>query len=751
MRFRGRIRFALIVVAALAAAALVAQWALGRGRGASSTPLPPGPAPRRPVDTSAFSLVGKLITPWDSRASLADVAAIWDRVGFRLIESMKLAEPAPAGQPGGERISGQLLRASFLNFEGDVAGAAAVLTDLRATVEPDEALARDWLATIAYVQGVTGLRRGENENCVHCRGASACILPIGAQAVHREPTGSREAVRHFTELLEAQVRDGLPDDLEVRWLLNLAHMTLGEWPEGIDPRFRLPLDRFLAGEAGIGRFEDVSHLVGLDGTNQAGGAILEDMDGDGLLDAVFSTMEPTKHLSVYRSRGDGTFEDRTAASGALDQLGGLYCVQTDYDNDGRPDIWVARGAWLTCPIRQSLLRNRGDGTFEDVTERAGLAEPVDSNTATWADYDNDGFLDVFVCSEQQPNKLYRNRGDGTFEERASLAGVAGGDRMVKGAAWIDYDNDGWPDLFVNILHGSARLYHNERDGSFREVTRSMRIDGPQVGFSCWAFDYDNDGWQDIFASCYDRSTSDVVKGLIGQPHGLETCRLYRNLEGRGFRDMAKEAGLDAVYATMGSNFGDFDGDGFLDIYLGTGEPGLGMLVPNRMFRNVGGRRFADVTSPSGTGHLQKGHGVSCGDWDRDGDVDLLVELGGAVPGDRYHNVLFRNPGSGNGWITLKLVGVKTNRAAIGARIRIVTDGGQTVHRHVSTGSSFGANPLEQTIGLGSAKRIATLEIRWPTSGTTQVFQDVPIDQRIEITEFADSWRPAAVPAIAPPG
>ena len=177
-----------------------------------------------------------------------------------------------------------------------------------------------------------------------------------------------------------------------------------------------------------------------------------------------------------------------------------------------------------------------------------------------------------------------------------------------------------------------------------------------------------------------------------------------------------------------------------------------MLVPNRMFKNVGGKRFAEITASSGTGHLQKGHGVACGDWDRDGNIDLFVEMGGAVTGDRYHNVLFQNPGQGNNWLTVKLVGKKTNRPAIGARIKVVTAGDEplTVHRHVSSGSSFGANPLQQTIGLGKADRVAMLEIHWPTSGTTQVFRDVAVNQAIEVTEFATDykkldWKPIPVP------
>src|SRR5262249_44815374 len=185
---------------------------------------------------------------------------------------------------------------------------------------------------------------------------------------------------------------------------------------------------------------------------------------------------------------------------------------------GHLDIFIPRGAWLRLPMRPSLLRNNGDGTFTDVTREAGLLDPVNSISATWADFDNDGFLDLFICCERQPNRLYRNKRNGTFEEVAARAGVQGDGRTCKGAAWIDFDNDGYPDLFLNNLNGPAQLFHNNRDGTFTDVTASMGIAGPNHGFSCWAWDFDNDGWLDLFATCYDISLEDVVKGLLGQPH-----------------------------------------------------------------------------------------------------------------------------------------------------------------------------------------------------------------------------------------
>jgi hypothetical protein len=692
---------------------------------------------KMPLDAGGFTAVIPTLQPWGPAASLEEISRSFRKAGYRLIDRIdqRLAR-VKATDP--QRIAPVLMKAALFNYEGEPARALEILGQVRSWIEDRQDLDERWRYSIIYFQGVTALRLGENDNCIDCRGESSCILPIAPAAIHANPRGSRMAIRHFTEYLEQ-----FPDDLEIRWLLNLAHMTLGEYPDRVAPRFRISLDHFLRSEFDIGRFRDVGHLVGVDRLNQAGGAVMDDFDGDGRLDLAVTSTDPTQAMAFYHNRGDGTFEDRSESAGVLDQLGGLVCYQTDYDNDGRLDLFIPRGAWYPFPMRPTLLRNDGAGGFTDVTAAAGLLHPLNSLTASWADYDNDGWLDLFIGCERQPNCLYRNRGDGTFEEVAAKAGVDEKDRtLCKGSTWIDFDNDRCPDLFLNYLSGDARLFRNNRDGTFSDVTRPMGIDGPRKGFSCWAWDYDNDGWLDLFATCYDASVDDVVRGLLGQPHSRSSNRLFHNRGGRGFEDRTREAGLDQVFAAMGSNFGDYDNDGFLDFYLGTGDPNPATLVPNRMFKNVAGVRFAEITGTSGTGHLQKGHAVACGDWDDDGDVDVFINMGGIINGDKYHNVLFQNPGRGNHWLTVKLIGKKTNRAAIGARIKVVAAGEEplTIHRLVSSGSSFGANPLRQTIGLAGADRVALLQVDWPTSGTTQVFRDIAADQAIEVTEFAEDYR-----------
>jgi FG-GAP-like repeat/ASPIC and UnbV len=699
------------------------------------------------VDSSGLGYVMSTMQPWKPDASLEEISKRWARAGYRAAQSLD-GSLADQGQGKAQSMAILILKAAYLNYEGEAGEAYHLLDQARSIVKDDERRAREALCTLTYLQGVTAMRLGENDNCILCRGESSCILPISMGAIHTKPRGSRLAIEHFTEYL-----DKFPDDIEVCWLLNLAHMTLGEYPEKVNPRFRLNLDRFFHSEFDIGRFRDVGHLVGVNRFNQAGGAIMEDFDNDGLLDLAMTSWDPTQSMTYYRNKGDSTFEDRSEPAGIRNQLGGLVCYQADYNNDGNMDIYIPRGAWLYWPVRPSLLRNNGAGGFTDVTKDAGLLDPVNSNAAAWADYDNDGWVDLFIACERQTNRLYRNLGNGTFKDVSAEAGVQGEQqRFCKGCAWIDYDNDGYPDLYVNNMMDVGRLYHNDGARHFTEVTSSMGVDGPARGFSCWAWDYDNDGWLDIFATSSDRSLAEIVNGILGRPHRLQSGRLFRNMNGRGFEDRIASAGLDLVFAPMGTNFGDFDNDGWLDFYLGTGESSLATLVPNRMFKNVGGERFAEITASSGTGHLQKGHGVACGDWDRDGDVDVFIETGGAVNGDRYHSILFQNPGQGNHWLTLKLIGKKTNRAAIGARIKVVTAGENplTIYRHVSSGSSFGANTLQQTIGMGRGQRVAILEIQWPASGTTQVFRDIAADQAIEVTEFAESihpldWRPVPRP------
>jgi hypothetical protein len=188
---------------------------------------------------------------------------------------------------------------------------------------------------------------------------------------------------------------------------------------------------------------------------------------------------------------------------------------------------------------------------------------------------------------------------------------------------------------------------------------------------------------------------------------------------------------------MGSNFGDLDNDGYLDFYLGTGYPDYEALMPNVLYHNQGGERFADVTLGVGFGHLQKGHAVTFADFDNDGDQDVFAQMGGAFPGDRFSDALFLNPGFGHHWITLQLVGTRSNRAAIGARLHVVVEHEgeeRSIFRHVNSGGSFGGNPLRQTVGLGNASSIKSAEVFWPTSDLTQRFEDLEMDRFYRITE-----------------
>ena len=593
---------------------------------------------------------------------------------------------------------------------------------------------------IVFSLGVAYLRWGETRNCVALHTSQSCIFPIEGSGVFTDQVASRAAIQYFRELLE---RDS--GDVAARWLLNIAHMTVGDYPEKVPATYLIDPQVFVSDEE-FPRFVDIAPDLGLNTFDLGGGAVVDDFDGDGFLDVMTSTWDTAGPARFFRNNGEGGFQDETERAGLTGILGGINLVQGDYNDDGYTDVFVVRGNWLGRDGRHpnSLLRNNGDRTFTDVTFETGLAKVnYPTPTASWGDYDNDGDLDLYVGNENDPCQLFRNNGDETFTDVAASAGVQ--NRLFsKGVIWGDYDGDRHQDLYVSNFRGNNRLYHNNGDGTFTDVAAALGVTGPSESFAVWFWDFDNDGALDLFVSNYTKSAlADVVRSFLGLPIEKELVRLYKGDGKGGFQEVGEAQGLQQLSLAMGANFGDLDNDGFLDFYLGTGEASFEGLMPNKMYRNRGGTGFSDVTTAGGFGHLQKGHSIAFADLDNDGDQDVFEQMGGAFPGDAYGDVLYENPGFGAHWLKLKLVGVHSNRSAIGARIRLeIVEGGERrfIYRHVNSGGSFGANPLRQEIGVGQATLIEALQVFWPAPGVTQVFRDVGVDQYLEITEGQDQYR-----------
>jgi tetratricopeptide (TPR) repeat protein len=598
----------------------------------------------------------------------------------------------------------------------------------------------DRVPLIEEVLGDVHLHKAEMDNGVYSAPGDRCIFPPQSNASYpkyKETKDVTKAIAYFSKYLAQK-----PDDLEVKWILNLAYMALGEYPDGVPAKYLISAPATETPGESIGRFVDVAHEAGLDVVQLSGGVIVEDFANRGLFDIVTSGYDVCGHLLYFHNNGDGTFSDRSEATGLSKIAAGANVIQADYNNDGCMDILVLRGGWQ-IPMPLSLLRNNCDGTFTDVTRESGLGDHVfATQTAAWADIDNDGWLDLFVADEQGPSQLYHNRGNGTFENISLGAGV---DRtqFSKGVVTADYDNDGYPDFFVSNIRGENFLYHNNQDWTFTEVAEHAGVQQSWQSFGTWFFDYDNDGWPDLFVASDYASVDETMRTYLGLGHNAGPLKLYRNMRDGTFKDVTAEVGLDKVFMPMGANYGDLDNDGFLDFYLGTGNPSFGTLAPNVLMRNKGGKTFVDITASSGTGDLHKTHGIAFADLENNGNEDIVVQMGGAVPSDAHALRVFRNPGHANHWIAIKLVGVRTNRAALGARVTVTTEGrdgeAHSFYRTVDSRGSWGASPLEQHVGLGAASGITKIEIWWPTSDTRQEFKTVAMDQYIEIKEFSRSY------------
>ncbi len=628
-------------------------------------------------------------------------------------------------------------------------------------------LPRPLQAQIHQLLALCYLRLGEQENCIGQHNALSCNFPLRGGGIHTRTRGAEGAVREYTLALQLN-----PDSNLCRWLLNLAYMQLGRYPQDVPKKWLAPPELF-ASEYDIGNFPDVAALAGVDVFERSGGVLVEDFDGDGLLDILLSSSGPLDPMHFFHNNGDGTFTDRTKEAGLADEIGGLNMVLTDYNNDGHPDVLVLRGGWWGKfgEYPMSLLRNNGDGTFDDVTEEAGLLVNGPGQAAAWADYDGDGWLDLFVGHESKPgdahpSQLFHNNHDGTFTEvkapggaETAMAGLPGANLgFVKGVAWGDYNNDGRPDLYVSTMFGSSFLFRNDGpadplhpgngEWKFTDVTEQAGLGGTRYTFPTWFFDYDNEGWLDIFAGGYSTtSMEDVGSFELGKPNRASPSRLFHNNRDGTFTDVPHAAGLDRSITVMGANFGDLDNDGWLDVYTGLGDPSFEALLPKRMFRNDEGRHFQDVTTSGGFGNLQKGHSIAFADIENNGNEDVFEELGGAYPGDGFHAALYRNPGHDNHWVTLLLEGVKTNRAAYGARIKVtIEEQGRerSIYRAVGSVSSFGGSPMRQHIGVGRAASIREIEIWWPVSGVRQQFRDVAVDRTYHVREDARTLDAVAV-------
>lgn len=535
--------------------------------------------------------------------------------------------------------------------------------------------------------------------------------------------------------------------------------------------FLLIAASLVAAETPAIRFTDVTAAAGIHFVHNAGkegkkylpetlgsGAAFIDADGDGWIDIVFVnskdwTPRGRKSLcALYRNNHNGTFTDITTGSGLDTEMYGIGVAVGDYDNDGRDDLYI------TALDGDHLFHNEGGGRFRDVTKGSGIANANFGTSAAWFDYDRDGKLDLFVANYVQwtpkldircsldgvtksyctpeaykgtSSKLYHNLGNGRFEDVTLKAGLGDPASKSLGVTVIDYDNDGWPDLFVTNDTQPNKLYHNNHNGTFSEQGIAAGVAFGEDGVARGAMGTD---WAD-----YDRSGRAHL--LVGN-FSNQMLGLYHN-EGKGlFVDEAPRStvGRDSLLSlTFGAFFFDYDLDGYPDILAANGhieeqigrvQPKISYKEPPLLFRNLAGRKFENVSASVGEAFTvpMVARGAIFGDYDHNGDLDVLFSVNNGPA-----RLLRNDGGNRNHWLSVKTIGTKSNRDGIGAVVRIESASGKQWNM-VRSGSSYASqSDLALTFGLGADTAVKTIQVEWP-SGTKQNFTGIPANQTITIDE-----------------
>ena len=493
-----------------------------------------------------------------------------------------------------------------------------------------------------------------------------------------------------------------------------------------------------------------------------GGVAVLDFDNDGLMDLYFTNgaefpslrkTSPAFHNALLRNKGGGVFEDATMRAGLAGETLGysLGAAAADYDNDGWTDLFIANAGVNT------LYRNLRDGTFGDVTGSSGLGikpEHTLSVQGAWLDYNHDGHLDLvvsnythwtaaadqrclrddgvdFYCHPKTyrsvPHRLYRSRGDGSFEDVTEAAGFAEAPGKGMGIGIADVNGDGWEDIFIANDTERNFLFLNQKNGRFREQGLLMGVAYNDDAATVSAMgadlrDYDNDGWPDVF-----------FNDLTGQVWGL-----FRNLRGQSFRYVSAAAGLvplSAPYSGWSAGFFDYNNDGWKDLYSANGD--VDMLRPNAaqhdtVFQNLDGKRFADVSAQMGEHFARPGYqrGAAFADLNNDGALDLIVTSLGRRPA-----ILLNSAEGGAHWLTLRLTGSKANRDSIGARITVTMPSGRKLHEWLSPSVGFlSSSDPRVHFGLGPESKVASIEVRWPGGTAALTIKDVPADQILTLRQ-----------------